>query len=161
MTVAARITALWPDTEAALLASTTAGYAAARARAMDDGVALLYGTYAPGANVPTIADIESAPSLALLEQHLAELAVLQLVPMARDHYAKEARRRSLELADGVSGTVEGYDRFKALDDLQAALRASLAGRSALVASLVRASMEPPATRAVPPLFTLAQGRRGL
>jgi hypothetical protein len=106
------------------------------------------------------ADVDGAS--VLLEQHVAELAVLQLLPAARDVYMQEARRLSSDVNEGISATRENSDKLKALDTLAAELRARLAERTALVAGLLRANTEPPTEpRTIPTLFGVASGTRGL
>lgn len=160
MTIAARITALWPATEARLVATPTLIYSGVRDQAITDVIAMLYATYAPAAVVPSVATVETGNPI--LQQHIAELAVLQMMPAARDVYMQEAKRLSADVSDGVNATRENSDYLGGLKALAEELRASTAARAVLVAPLVRGSTAPPTARvAIPTIFTVAPGTRGL
>jgi hypothetical protein len=157
MTIAARITALWPATEARLVARTELDYIAAEEQAIADVIAMLYATYAPSADVPAAASIDNA----LVQQHVAELTVLQLMPAARDVYMQEAKRLSADVSDGVNAMRENSDYLAGLKALADELRASTAARTAVIAGLIREGTVPPTVRGIPTLFTVASGTRGL
>lgn len=158
MTIADRIAGIWPATEALLTATPDYDYVGARDQAIDDVVATLYVTYAPEAAVPVADAIDAV----VVQQQIAELAVLQLLPAARDVYMQEARRLSADVTDGVNATRENTDKFAGLKALGDELRTRTAERAALVASLIRAGTEPPAVpRVLPTMFAVASGTRGL
>lgn len=157
MTVAGRVTSIWPETEALLLAKTALGYAGAKTRAISDSIDQLWRTYAPGVVPPSTVDGAGL----VLEQQVADLTVLLLLPLARDYYAQQVRPRGMDVAGGVGGSVDDYDKLKAMDALRHELAERLNIRARDVALKIRASTVPPtAAPAIPMLFTTASGGRG-
>ena len=154
LTTADRITALWPQTEAQLIAaSLDVPYDDAKAQATEDALVELWRVYAAaGSSVP--ADPNALAGV--IQQQIAEMAVLALIPYARDDAMQDILKQGSE-----GGDVTLQDRVKGLDSLAAALRLSLAGREAAVAAAIRELTGATAVRLTPPIvFTLASGGRG-
>lgn len=157
MTVAGRVTSIWPETEALLLAKTALGYAGAKTQAIADSIAQLWRTYAPGVVPPPTVDGTDL----VLEQQVADLTVMLLLPLARDYYAQQVRPRGMDTSGSVGYSVEDYDKIKAMDALRHELGLRISSRARDVALEIRASTVPPtAAPAIPVLFTTASGGRG-
>lgn len=155
MTVETRITSLWPQTEALLIAATglTVVYTAARDLAVTDAVTELWREYAPAdAVVPT--DLTTLAGV--VQQQIAEMAVLNLYLYARDYYLQDVLREGAE-----GGDVTLYDKLKALDSMADVLRANVAARESAVAAAIRDLTGATTVRVLPPTaFVLATGGRG-
>jgi hypothetical protein len=149
MTVESRITALWPTTELLLSGDTTltVPYADARDQAITDAAEGLWLLYAPPDAV--VPDVDAMSGL--LQQQIAEMAVLSLIPYAKDWYLQDILKEGPE-----AGDVTLYDKLKALDGLADTLRASLAARTPLVARTIRDETDATTVGVLPPTaFTLA------
>lgn len=147
MTVAQRITDTWPRTEASLIADTVTGYAAAKTRAINDALALVYGA------MPRL-----DPEPLVVEMQIADTALLLLLSLARDWYADPAnsqKSKSVTMDGGVQGSATFHDPLAMLDALEVELKRRIAERRGEVVGIVT----PVTTLRSRSFFTLAQVTR--
>lgn len=157
MTIATWISGVWPETEQRLRERPVVGYDAQRDRAVTSAIAEVYATATPNLPPPSGSALDDADPL--IQELIAWLAVLRLIPLARDVYMQEALSTNESYQPGGSGGVSYYNKIEALDALAADLRERSAARLPLVVQRIRGSLgRPPAPR--PTFFTLARGGRG-
>jgi hypothetical protein len=135
MTVSERVTQHWPRTEELVRKDFAATYAAAKSTAIADAIETLWRRVAPGADLPTPAEVDGLSGL--VQQHLADMATLHLIPLARDIYMDGKLSEAVAVDNqGGSASESRYDKVRALDQLAERLQSAIAGRAALIADLI-------------------------
>jgi hypothetical protein len=134
VSVADAITNIWPTTEATLTEKVPT-YGSAKQAAIEYAIALLWSTSAAGEPVPGVDEVNALSPLVV--QYIAELAVLHMIPLARDFYMDGMLSQSLQVTSGAaSGTETFYDKVAVLDRLEGRLRRDIEARSVLIGSLI-------------------------
>jgi len=159
MSVAERVTSRWPQTEAELLGNPDLRYAATKSRAITDALGDVFRGVVPAmSTLPSLADIDNGDGL--IQQEIADRAVVALIPFAKDVVARGTLQHTLDAPNAISGSTRFYDKLALLDALATQIHQNMAERASTLADLLaQLTAAPPRSAAVPRLMLLASPRR--
>lgn len=153
MSVDVRIRARWAQTEVELLAHDEVGtdYALARTIAIEDAIA---DVFRGAAIIPDQQEIDTSDRL--IQQEIADRAVLKLMPLAKDVIMRGLLQESHDSPNQADGTTKRYNKIAVLDNMATQIGNDMAGRAGALASLLAQL----GASTVPPLnFMIAAGPR--
>lgn len=136
-TIAALVTANWPNTEAFILAKAAASYTVAKPSAIYQALRQVLG------KVP----VPSAPDALdeVIKQQVADTATLALLRIGRDVLLDTPLSRVINAQSGNNGSEGLHDKVAALEDLRRDLDAAIKRRALMVEGLLALLFVPPTT----------------
>lgn len=150
------MTNMWPLTEATLLNDKTIGplYAGAKATAITDAISGLYTSIDSSVTVPDLTDIDE--SVSILQEHIAELAMIRMIPMGKDFYMQLLTSLAESYNPGGSSYATYLNRVNALEELEDTLKQNVKARLQTVITIIVG--ESPALTPTFTFFGLAKKR---
>lgn len=135
------ITNIWPETEAYLISKYPTRYADQKATEIAVAITRLYRSISTDLIIPAQADITDV----LTVKYIAAIAVLGMIPTAKDAYIDASYSINETNGDSGSTTTTLESKLRVMDNLATNLRADAASLLTLVTTALTPPPEPPAT----------------
>lgn len=154
MGVEAMITRQWPSTEVKLLADSASNYAANKTAAITEAIAEVYSINPSVSPLPLLADIDTGNIL--IQQHVADVAMTTLIPIAINYYMHTDLSVSESYQGAGSGTTTKYNAVDVLNTLLDTILEDIRSRQPKINDLIEVQI---VARTIPVFFTTVKARR--